>query len=179
MVDVLNGEAVSIRIETSGDDGAEFYLQRSGFGKHWQAKRQVTGQGTWSFEKLRGVLEFFFQKFRADEPCVFASVSDAPELRMLTENAQAVKKAGEGLEHFKVHFLDKKRATQFKELQNIVGAVSEEETFAFLCAITVHGGREITLEPEFGFRLSVMFQGAWQNTMAALRELYLRGTHGH
>jgi len=46
MVDVLNGEAASIRIETPGDDGAEFYLQRGSVREHWQAKRQVTGQAT-------------------------------------------------------------------------------------------------------------------------------------
>lgn len=177
MVDVLNGEAAAIRIETPGDDGAEFYLQRGSVREHWQAKRQVTGQGTWSFDKLKDVLEFFFQKFRAGEPCVFASVSDAPELRMLTENAQAAKKAGADLNQFKAHYLDKKRSAQFEELQKLVGAVSEEETLAFLCAIAVHGGREITLEPEFGFRLAVMFQGPWQTTMAALRDLYLRSTH--
>src|SRR5258705_2002709 len=85
---VLDGEASFIRIEKPGDDGAEFYLQRGGVREHWQAKRQVSGQDTWSFQRLKseGVLAFFFEKFRAGERCVFASVSDAPELRMLTEN---------------------------------------------------------------------------------------------
>jgi hypothetical protein len=177
MLDVLNGDAECIRIETPGDDGAEFYLQRGKVREHWQAKRQVTGQETWTLAKLEGVLEFFFKKFRAGESCVFASVSDAPELRMLTENAQAARKAGETVDNFKSLFLDKKRKIQFKELENILGAVSDDETFAFLCAITVHGGREITLEPEFGFRLAVMFQGPWQNTMAVLRDLFLQSTH--
>ena len=177
MVDVLNGEASAIRIEKPGDDGGEFYLQRGNLREHWQAKRQVTGQETWTFKKLEQVLVFFFEKFRAGESSVFASVADAPELRMLTENAQAAKKAGEDLGQFKAHYLDKKRTVQFEELRNLVGAVSEEETLGFLCAIAVHGGREITLEPEFGFRLAVMFQAPWQNTMAALRDLYLRSTH--
>jgi len=177
MLDVLDGGAESIRIETPGDDGAEFYLRRANVREHWQAKRQVTGQGTWSFEKLKGVLEFFFQKFRAGESCVFASVSDAPELRMLTENAQAVKKAGEGLDHFKAYFLDRKRAAQFTELQKLVGAATEQETFDFLCSVTIHGGREITLESLIGFGLTARFQPPWQTTVAALRELYLRSTH--
>ena len=177
MVDVLNGDASTIRIEKPGDDGGEFYLQRGKAREHWQAKRQVTGQETWSFKKLEQVLQFFFEKFRVGESCVFASVADAPEFRMLTENAQAARKAGEDLDQFKAHYLDKKRTAQFEEIRNMVRAVSEEETLAFLCSITVHGGREITLEPEFGFRLGVMFQGPWQNTMAALRDLYLRSTH--
>ena len=177
MVDVLNGKAASIQIETPGDDGAEFCLQRGTVREHWQIKRQVTGQGTWSLQKLKGVLGFFFEKFRIGESSVFASVSDAPELRMLTENAQATKKAGEGLDYFKQHFLGKKRSAQLEALQNIVGAVSEEEMFNFLCTITVHGGREATLKPEFGFRLFTMFQGHRQTTMAVLRDLFLRSAH--
>ena len=96
---------------------------------------------------------------------------------MLTENAQAAKKAAEDLDQFKAHYLDKNRTAQFEKLRNLVSAVSEEERFEFLCSIVVHGGREITLEREFGFRLGVMFQGPWRNTLAALRDLYLRSTH--
>lgn len=177
MVDVLSGDAESIRIETPGDEGAEFYLQRKDSREHWQAKRQVTGQPTWSLGKLKSVLEFFFGKFRAGETGVFVSVSDAPELRMLTENALAAKMTKGGLSEFRAHFLDKKRAAQFKEVRDLVNAVSEEEAFEFLCSITVKGGRENTLEPEFGFRLEVMFQAPWQTTMAALRDLYLRSVH--
>jgi hypothetical protein len=177
MMEVLNNDASAIRIEKPGDDGGEFYLQRGSIREHWQAKRQVTGQATWSFKKLEQVLLFFFDKFRAGETCVFASVADAPEIRMLAESAHAAKKAGEDLAQFRAHYLDEKRAEQFEALRNLVRAVSEQETLDFLCAITIHGGREITLEPEFGFRLGIMFQGPWQNTMAALRDLYLRSTH--
>jgi hypothetical protein len=81
------------------------------------------------------------------------------------------------LEEFKTHFLDKKRKTQFDELRNHLGASSDDETFAFLRAVIVHGGREITLEPEFGFRLGVMFQGPGQASMSVLSDLYLRSSH--
>ncbi len=96
---------------------------------------------------------------------------------MLTENAQAVKKTGEGLGVFKAQFLDKKRAVHFIEIYKLVGAASEEETFEFLCSITIHGGREITLESLIAFGLTARFQPPWQTTVAALRELYLRSTH--
>ena len=170
---VLDGEAASIRIETPGDDGAEFYLQREEVREHWQAKRQITGQGTWSLPSLKSVLEFFFSKFRLGERCVFASVSDAPDLRMLTENAAA----SASLDEFKTHFLDEDRRKNFNKLSVQLEATSDEETFEFLRTITVHGGREITLEPEFGFRLKVMFQGSWQTTMAVLRDLYVHSSH--
>ena len=170
---VLDGEATSIRIETPGDDGAEFYLQRGAVREHWQAKRQITGQGTWSFQSLKSVLGFFFEKFRLGERCVFASVSDAPELRMLTENAAAAS----SLDELKEHFLDETRRKNFDKLRDQLEAISDQETFEFLRAVTIHGGREITLEPEFGYRLSVMFQGPWQATMAVLRDLYVHSAH--
>ena len=170
---VLDGEAASIRIETPGDDGAEFYLQRGGIREHWQAKRQITGQGTWSLPSLKSVLEFFFSKYRLGERCVFASVSDVPDLRMLTENASA----SASLAEFKNHFLDEDRRKNFNKLSLLLEATSDEETFEFLRTITVHGGREITLEPEFGFRLKVMFRGPWQTTMAVLRDLYVHSSH--
>ena len=172
---VLEGEASEIRIETPGDDGAEFYLQRGDVREHWQAKRQVTGQDTWSFQRLKseGVLAFFFEKFRLGEQCVFASISDAPELAQLTQNAAATPSFIE----FKEHFLNKKRNEQFAELRNHLGSPTEEEVYRFLSSVTVHGGRENTLEPEFGFPLGAMFQGPWQNTMAVLRDLYLQSVH--
>ena len=172
---VLDGEASSIRIEKPGDDGAEFYLQRGDVREHWQAKRQVSGQDTWSFQRLKseGVLAFFFEKFRAGECCVFASVSDAPELRMLTENAAA----SVSLAEFREHFLDKRRSKQFEELRKHLGSPSEEETFEFIRSVSVHGGREITLESMLGYAVGVAFRGPWQNTMAVLRDLYLRSAH--
>lgn len=179
MVDVLNGEASAIRIETLGEDGAEFCLFKENTREHWQAKRQVSDQQTWTLKRLQteGILAYFFSKFRDRDTCVFASTSDAPELGQLIENAKAAQKAGESIDRFKQHFLSEKRSRHFEDLQSAVGAVSETEALEFLCSISVHGGREITLEPEFGFRLGVMFQGPWQNTMAALRDLYLRSTH--
>lgn len=172
---VLNGEASAIRIETPGDDGAEFHLIRGGVRQHWQAKRQVTKQDTWSFRVLKseGVLAYFFEKFRLGERCAFASVSEAPELRLLTENAAAAPT----LIEFKQHFSDRERAAQFVELGKHLGGITEQETYDFLRSVEVHGGREITLEPLLGWVLGAMYQGAWQTTMDVLRSLYLSSTH--
>ncbi len=176
ILEVLNGAAESIQIETPGDDGAEFCVQRGSVKEHWQAKRQVTGQATWSIESLRHVIGFFFEKFRAGDVCVFASISEVPDLRVLSENAKAAKKADGGLDLFRSQFLDQRRALNFKRLQALVNA-AEDEVFEFLCSITIHGGREITLESFIGFNLSVQFQAPWQTSMAVLRDLYLRSVH--
>lgn len=172
---VLDGNASAMRIETPGDDGAEFYLQRGDVREHWQAKRQVTGQDTWSFRRLKteGVFSFFFEKVRLGDRCVFASISDAPELGKLVENA----KASSSLVEFKEHFCDKERRDHFNDLHKRLDGATEADVYSFLRAITVHGGREITMEDLLGYALGAMFQGPWRTTMAVLRDLYLRSTH--
>ena len=120
---VLEGEAESIRIEEPGEDGAEFSLLRGGFKEYWQAKRQITGQRNWSVTSLKDVLTYFLNKHREGDRCVFASVVDAPELRMLEENA----KAAESLDEFKSQFLNVERRKHFVELRNRSGCTSMEE----------------------------------------------------
>jgi hypothetical protein len=170
---VLSGEASAIRIETPGDDGAEFHLVRGTIREHWQAKRQTTSLDRWSMRALKSVLEFFFEKFRSGDRCVFASTSGSPELKQLTENARAAKSFAE----FQEHFLSKKRDEQFAELRQHLGSPDEEEVFNFLCTVTVRSADEVTLELEMGRALGSAFQGPWLNTMAVLRDLYLRSTH--
>ncbi len=175
MLEILNGTVESIHIEKIGEDGAEFCIQRGDKNEYWQTKRQITGQQVWSLKSLKEVLLYFLQKFRDGECCVFASVSDAPDLRMLTENAKSVRDSNKGLPHLKEYFLNKNLTAKFVKLQQLMGDITEEETFGFLCSITVHGGREITLESFFSHDLSVMFQSPWQTTMDVLRGLYLDG----
>lgn len=170
---VLNGEASAIRIETPGDDGAEFHLVRGTAREHWQAKRQTTSQDTWSIRALKPVLEFFFGKFRSGDHCVFASVSGSPELKQLTENARAAQSFAE----FQEHFLSKKRDEQFAGLRRDLGSPDEEEVFNFLRTVTVRSADEITLESELGGVLGAAFQGPWQTAMDVLRSLYLSSTH--
>jgi hypothetical protein len=179
MLDVLNGEASAIQVEPLGEDGAEFCLFKENTREYWQAKRQVSDQQTWTLKRLQteGILAYFFSKFREGNTSVFASISDAPELGKLIENAKAAHRAGENIDGFKRHLLSERRGEHFKVLQNAVSTESETEALAFLCSISVHGGRENTLVREFNLSLRIMFQAPWETTMAALRELYLDKTH--
>jgi hypothetical protein len=175
MLQVLAGEARSIRIEEPGVDGAEFYLQFPTDREYWQAKRQTTGQTTWSLGQLhaQGVLQFFWTQFRAGNRCVFASVSDAPALRVLIENA----KAADSLDEFRAQFSGKKRQEEFSALAIHLGKPDDEEVFAFLRAIELHGSREITLEEELIRSLAAWFSGEGRTTLALLRDLYAQGSH--
>jgi hypothetical protein len=89
MLKVLCGDADSICIEEPGMDGAEFHLQFGKTREQREAKRQVLSQENWSLQllKSKGVLTFFLEQTRQGNSCVFASISEAPELRILSENA--------------------------------------------------------------------------------------------
>src|ERR1035438_3872265 len=93
MLDVLRGQSDAICIEEPGVDGAEFFLQQGKTREYWQAKRQVLSQANWSLKSLKsnGVLAFFREQARGGNRCVFVSISDAPELRVLAENASDAK----------------------------------------------------------------------------------------
>lgn len=176
MVDVLTGQADAIRIEEPGTDAAEFYLERGGGHEHWQAKRQVLSQKTWSLQLLKseGILDFFRQRVEAGESCVFASISDAPELRALAENADEALDWPEfeekfvSSEHWKEHV---------KELRKHLGYRSDAEVFAFLRKTRVEGARESTLEALLLPILKAWLTGQPQTALALLRELYLESVH--
>lgn len=176
MVSVLGGQAETIRIEKPGTDGAEFYLQKGGVQEHWQAKRQVLNQKTWSLQLLKseGVLTFFRERVDAGEKCVFASITDAPELRGLAENAGAA----QDWDEFQSKFLTADRwKDQFKELQQHLGYRARADVFAFLRNIRVEGARESTIEALLLPVFKASFTGAAQTALAILRDLYTASVH--
>jgi len=128
MLDVLGGKADAICIEAPGVDGAEFFLQHGKTREYWQAKRQVLSQANWSLQLLRsnGVLAFFLEQARIGNSCVFASISDAPELRVLAENALDAGK----WDIFHDKFLTaKERRDDFNELRKHWDNIPEQEAF--------------------------------------------------
>ena len=144
MLQVLRGEADAICIEEPGVDGAEFFLQRGAAREYWQAKRQILSQENWSLQLLNsaGVLDFFLERLQAGESCVFASISDAPELRVLAENASNAKDS----EVFRNAFLGGGRRDYFNQLRDYWNKIAEPEAFDYLRHIRVEGARECTLE---------------------------------
>jgi hypothetical protein len=176
MITVLAGEADAIRIEEPGTDGAEFYLEHHGRTEHWQAKRQVIGQKTWSLQLLKseGILDFFRQRLDAGESCVFASITDAPELRLLAENARDAINWSE----FEQKFLASERwKDEFNALQQHLGYKSGEKVFEFLRNIRVEGARESTLEALLIPILRAWMTGEPQTALALLRDFYLSSVH--
>lgn len=176
MVAVLGGQADAIRIEEPGTDGAEFYLEKAAGHEHWQAKRQMLGQKTWSLQLLfkEGILGFFKQRVDTGDSCVFASISDAPELRGLSENASEAKDWAE----FESKFLAAKDWKQhFNELNKHLGCSDPAGCFEFLRKVRVEGARESTIEALLLPVFKASFTGAPQTVLAVLSDLYTKRIH--
>lgn len=176
MVSVLGGQADAIRIEKPGTDGAEFYLEKGANFEHWQAKRHIFSQKTWSLKLLyqEGILGFFKQRVDAGESCVFASISDAPELRGLSENAN---EAEDWLE-FESKFLSAREwKSHFYDLTKHLGYGSPKECFEFLRKVRVEGARESTIEALLLPVFRASFTGAPETVLAVLNDLYINSVH--
>ena len=176
MLKVLCGEADSICIEEPGVDGAEFHLQLGKTREQWQAKRQVLSQENWSLQllKSKGVLTFFLDQARQGNSCVFASISEAPELRVLSENALHA----ENWEIFHEKFLAaKERRNDFNELRKHWNDIPEQEAFECLRRIRVEGARECTLESLLSCVLQATFTGPPRTALSVLHHFYLTSVH--
>lgn len=176
MVTVVSGQAEAIRIEEPGTDGAEFFLEKLSGHEHWQAKRQILSQSTWTLKLLaeKGVLGFFRQRVDAGESCVFASISDAPELRGLSENALD---AADWAEFDSKFLLAKEWRANFDQLKKYVDYETGELVFKFLRKVSVQGARESTLEALLLPVFKTSFTGAPETVLALLRDLYLTSIH--
>ena len=98
LVRVIDGQAMSIRIETPAVDKAEFVLAVGDHQELHQAKRSHPN-GKWSLSSLgaEGLLQAMFDRLSEDSSVrfVFVSGSDAPELRELAERAVSAENLGE------------------------------------------------------------------------------------
>lgn len=176
MLKVLCGEADSICIEEPGVDGAEFHLQLGKTREQWQAKRQVLSQENWSLQLLNSkkVLSFFLDQARQGNSCVFASISEAPELRILSENALHA----QNWEIFNEKFLAaKERRKDFNELRKHWNDIPEQEAFECLRRIRVEGARECTLESLLTCVLQATFTGPPQTALSVLHHFYMTSVH--
>ena len=144
LIRIMDGEAQSIRIEEPTADKAEFVLIAGGHKELHQAKRKH-GNGKWSLASLRedNLLQAMFDQLsnNPDARFVFASGSDAPELKELTERARSAQNleeyesefvsAGNRKEHFtklESFWCDTDPATAYGILQRIeVRTIDEKE----------------------------------------------------
>ena len=184
MLEILHGNAERIRIEEPRVNGAEFWIERDAGREYWQVKRQLLDRATWTLKALanEGVLTFFLEQRRAGHRCVFASITDAPELRTLVERARdaanAAEKREDGFEEFIAKFLlEKKWREQFEEVRRHWGNADEADTFSLLCEIEVRSSDDCTLLQNLSFALGAMFDAPGMTTLDCLRTFYQDSVH--
>lgn len=184
MLEILHGNAERIRIEEPRVDGAEFWIERNAGREYWQVKRQLLKQATWSLTALagEGVLDFFIVQLRAGHRCVFASITDAPELRTLAERARDAANAAQNRENVVEEFIssflvEKKWQEQFGELRRHWGNTGEGEAFDLLRGIEVRSSDDYTLSQDLSYALQVMFDAPGMTTLDCLRMFYQDSVH--
>lgn len=126
LVRIIDKEADSIRIEDPNFDKAEFVVAVGDCRELHQAKRSHP-EGKWNLSDLRSILQVMFEQLSASENTrfVFASGSDAPELKVLTERAIDSKNQKE----FESVFVDAQ--TQKEALERLKGIWETDTATAY------------------------------------------------
>ncbi|MGB3411191.1 MAG: hypothetical protein WBA45_08325 [Microthrixaceae bacterium] len=168
MIDLIAGQAQSLRIEVPGEAGvgSEFRLRVEGVDEWHQAKRQRAA-GPWSLSALvnEGVLPPWQHNLAAGNRCVFVSGTGADELRELAERA----KSAESWDEFDTLFLASSSTQEgFSRLQRAWPALRPEEIYAALQQLIVRTIGEPEIASWIGDRLRALVTGAEPATVAAV-----------
>ena len=179
LVRVMEGEAISIRLQPPGQDGEgiEFYVKTHLGIEYHQAKNQITGKGKWSLGELasRGVLTHFDEKLRTqDTTCVFISGHAADTLKELAERARSA----ESWNEFKQEFISSSTWSDFfSQLKGYWTESGEEDLYAKLKRVQVHVIDEDLLRNLVQSRLESLIDGNPSTAVAVLKEFASSRTH--
>lgn len=176
LLDLLDGDAQSLRIEVPGEAGAgaEFRVTASGIDKWHQVKRQRDG-GPWTIQNMRteGVLGPWWPKFASDGNCVFVSSTGAQELNELVERAwQAA-----SWDEFSEVFLVGNQVSRFQRLQGAWSDARGEEVYEALQRVKVHLIGEADLARWVNDRLAALVTGDPSTAAAVLAQLVDESLH--
>jgi NACHT domain len=167
LLNLLGGEAQTLRIEVPGDDGvgSEFRLMVDGVAVWHQAKRQRAG-GPWTVNALvtEGVLPPWQSNLGRGERCVFVASTGA-ELRELADRARSA----QSWDEFATEFLAARdQRARFERLQRAWKHLPEEVVYAALQRVTVHSIGETELADWINDRLRALVTGAEPVTVASV-----------
>lgn len=172
LVQMLHGQAESIRIEDPGITKAEFVITRQGRRELHQAKRSHQ-DGKWSLASLAGadvqLLQAVFSQLAGnDARFVFASTSDARELAELADRARHAESAQE----FESQFLNaKQQKANFEKLSKHWNNVTAGGARDILRRIEVRTLDERSLEEHVRWGLCALFLNDPDAVCAELRRV--------
>ncbi|MGC3988749.1 MAG: hypothetical protein QM796_03485 [Chthoniobacteraceae bacterium] len=128
------------------------------------------------------MLTAFLEYLRTGYFCVFASITDAPGLRILAERARDAANSATnhqaGFEDFMTKFLiEKKWRTEFDELRREWSGASEADVFSWLSKVEVRSADDYTLSQDLCHKLDTRYSGSGMTTLACLRTFYQDSVH--
>jgi hypothetical protein len=171
LIDLLEGQAETLRIEVPGDEGvgAEFRLTVNGVPEWHQAKRQQAA-GPWTVNALstEGVLTAWEVKVLGNERFVFVSNTGADELRESADRARSAQTWDE----FDKEFLAAESVrTNFQRLQRAWPNLSERDAYAALRRVRVRSIGEADLSDWLKDRLRPLVTSQVHTVAAVLAQL--------
>jgi tetratricopeptide (TPR) repeat protein len=177
LIDIVLGQATSIRLEPPDIDGIEFHysLDASGVEFH-QVKRGNASEGRWSISRLKSVLETFKKHLLADErvTCVFVSGDGVLALGELAERACSANSYDEYCDLF---LNTKTHRRAYEDLCSIWELTSEESWF-LLRRLRIETIDESQLRSKLDQLLGLLFANRPSSTRAALCQMVLEHVHG-
>ena len=179
MVDVMDEQADSIRLEPPGveGEGVEFWIQRGDVREYHQVKRQHSASGRWTLKDLGHghVLAHFWEKLREPKAsCIFVSFHAAYQLAELAERA----KGAASWEEFDQVFLKSDiQSGAFDELCRQWGECPRQSAFEALKRVHVKTIGEDTLQVLLESRLAALVEGDSGTVVDILAQLALDVVH--
>ena len=167
LVRIINGQAESIRIEDPTVDKTEFVITAEGRQEFHQAKRSHPS-GKWNLSFLQSLLQMMFEQLSANNNAhfVFASGSDTPELRELTERATNARNPQE----FESAFVSSQSQREaFEKLKKFWHNADTATAYSMLQRIEVRTIDERGLEEQVRGSLPALFLNRPDEVCDALR----------
>jgi tetratricopeptide (TPR) repeat protein len=176
LVDIVLGQATSIRLEPPGLDGIEFHYSVDATVEFHQVKRGNASEGRWSISRLKPVLKTFKKHLLADErvTCVFVSGDGVLALGELAERACSANSHDE----YDGWFL--KAETHKRAYEDLCSTweLTSEESWLCLQRLRIETIAESQLRSKLDQVLRLLFTAPPSSTRAALCQLVLEQVHG-
>jgi hypothetical protein len=170
LLDVLSGQAESIRFEVPGAEGQgfEFRVRMAG-DNHWHQVKRASTLGQWSNAHLssEGILQAFARKLSTGDRCTFVSSVAAYQLGELSDRARG----SQDFDKFEREFLAAKTWSEAFDALCATWEETRDAAYDGLKRVSVRVVDEEELRARNGDRIALHVDGNTENASDVLREL--------